>query len=48
MMEIPTNLIESTIHRGTIIHSYGFRGIDHGNDIRQAAPIGYAVPHETG
>lgn len=29
-MEIPTRLIESTIHRGTIIHSYGFRGIDHG------------------
>jgi len=30
MMEIPANLIESTIHRGTIIHSYGFIGIDHG------------------
>ena len=30
MMEIPTSLIEHTIHRGTIIHSYGFTDIDHG------------------
>ena len=30
MMELPTSLIEHTIHRGTIIHSYGFTDIDHG------------------
>lgn len=30
MMEIPTSLIEYTIHRGTIIHSYGFTDIGHG------------------
>ena len=30
MMEIPTTLLESAIYRGTIIHSYGFKGIDHG------------------
>ena len=30
MMEIPTSLIEDTIRRGTIIHSYGFTDIDHG------------------
>ncbi len=29
-MEIPTSLIEHTIHRGTIIHFYGFTDIDHG------------------
>lgn len=29
-MEIPKTLIESAIHRGSIIHSYGFSGIDHG------------------
>ena len=30
MMEIPTSLIEHSIRRGTIIHSYGFTDIDHG------------------
>ena len=30
MMEIPPSLIEHTIRRGTIIHSYGFTDIDHG------------------
>ena len=30
MMELPTSLIERTIRRGTIIHSYGFTDIDHG------------------
>ncbi len=30
MMELPTSLIEHTIHRGSIIHSYGFTDIDHG------------------
>ena len=29
-MELPATLIEHTIRRGTIIHSYGFTGIDHG------------------
>ena len=29
-MELPTSLVERTIHRGTIIHSYGFTDIDHG------------------
>ena len=30
MMELPTSIIEHTIRRGTIIHSYGFTDIDHG------------------
>ena len=30
MMELPISLIEKNIHRGTIIHSYGFKNIDHG------------------
>jgi len=30
MMELPAGLIEHTIRRGTIIHSYGFTDIDHG------------------
>ena len=30
MMEIPTSLIEHSIRRGTILHSYSFTDIDHG------------------
>lgn len=30
MMEIPTSLIENSIRRGTIIHSYGFTDIAEG------------------
>ena len=29
-MEIPTSLIEHSIRRGTILHSYSFTDIDHG------------------